>query len=122
QSVLATHHFLAPDDFQSIRVLVQTIDFNEFQVFCILRETELAGFVGVVDDKEEMLFISPEHMGKGIGRILMEFAIDTLKINKVDVNEQNTLAVSFYKKLGFEVYERTDKDDQGRDYPLLRMK
>jgi putative acetyltransferase len=31
-------------------------------------------------------------------------------------------AVEFYKRCGFEVYERTNKDDQGRNYPLLRMK
>ncbi|RDV12574.1 GNAT family N-acetyltransferase [Pontibacter diazotrophicus] len=41
---------------------------------------------------------------------------------EVDVNEQNTKAVEFYQKLGFETYERTAQDDQGKDYPLLRMK
>ena len=42
--------------------------------------------------------------------------------DKVDVNEQNTGVVAFYKKLGFETYERTEKDDRGKDYPLLRMR
>jgi putative acetyltransferase len=122
KSVVATHHFLSSEDFQSIKVLVQSIDFNAFQVFCLLDRKKVAGFIGVAEDKVEMLFIKPDYMGQGLGRKLMEFAIDTLNINKVDVNEQNTSSVSFYKKLGFEVYERTDKDDQGKDYPLLRMK
>ncbi|MBK7428263.1 MAG: GNAT family N-acetyltransferase [Saprospiraceae bacterium] len=122
KSVVATHHFLTPKDFQSIKALVQTINFNEFQVYCLIWESEVAGIIGVLADKMEMLFIAPDFMGQGLGRRLMEFAIDTLKISKVDVNEQNTKSVSFYKKLGFEVYERTDQDDQGNEYPLLRMK
>lgn len=122
KSVLATHHFLLPTDFQSIKALVRTIDFNDFQVYCLVNGAELAGFIGVAEDKVEMLFIAPEFMGQGLGRRLMEFAIGSLQISKVDVNEQNTRSVSFYKKLGFEVYERSPLDEQGKAYPLLRMR
>ncbi len=122
KSVTATHHFLKPEDFKSIKEQVLTIDFNDLQVYCLVSESEVAGFIGVAGDKVEMLFISPDFTGQGLGRHLMEFAIDTLKIKKVDVNEQNIHAVGFYKKLGFEVYERTSQDDQGKEYPLLRMK
>ena len=69
-----------------------------------------------------MLFIDPAHFGQGLGKKLMNFAVNKLGADKVDVNEQNVKAVEFYKKLRFETYERTDKDDQGRTYPLLRMK
>lgn len=51
----------------------------------------------------------------------MDFAIDELRAYEVDVNEQNTKAVRFYSKFGFETYERIEKDDLGYDYPLLRM-
>ncbi len=52
----------------------------------------------------------------------MDFALLELKADKVDVNEQNTNAVKFYEKLEFKTYERTEKDAQGKEYPLLRMK
>lgn len=52
----------------------------------------------------------------------MDFAVTELNADKVDVNEQNSSAIKFYERLGFKTYERTDKDDQGRDFPLLRMK
>jgi putative acetyltransferase len=64
----------------------------------------------------------PKYIGKGLGKKLTDFAISKLNADKVDVNEQNTQAVKFYEKLGFKAYERTAKDDQGKDYPLLRMK
>ncbi len=122
KSVKATHDFLKPTDFEEIKKLVQTINFNDFEVYCLKRNNEVAGFIGLVERKIEMLFFLPEYIGKGLGRGLTEFACSELEADKVDVNEQNKNAVKFYEKLGFKTYERTDKDDQGKEYPLLRMK
>jgi putative acetyltransferase len=69
-----------------------------------------------------MLFLDPQIFGKGLGLQLLNFAVKELKANKVDVNEQNVKAVKFYQKSGFKIFARTDQDDQGRKYPLLRMK
>ncbi|WP_245588236.1 GNAT family N-acetyltransferase [Algoriphagus terrigena] len=122
KSVLATHDFLNPTDFEEIKKLVNTFNFNDFEVYCLKQNDEVAGFIGLAERKIEMLFFSPEYIGKGLGRKLTDFAFSELKADKVDVNEQNTNAVKFYRKLGFKTYERTDKDDQGKEYPLLRMK
>jgi putative acetyltransferase len=40
----------------------------------------------------------------------------------VDVNEQNTQGVGFYRHLGFVETGRSETDDQGRPYPLLHLK
>lgn len=122
ESVLATHDFLTPGDFNDIRTAVPSINFNAFDVYCLLNGSEVIGFLGVAEDKVEMLFLSPAFLGKGLGKKLLNFAIRELKADKVDVNEDNGRAVEFYKRFGFDVYERTNKEDQGRDYPLLRMK
>lgn len=122
KSVLATHDFLNPKDFEEIKQLVQTFNFNEFEVYCLKQNDEIVGFIGLAERKIEMLFFLPEYIGKGLGRKLTDFAFSELKADKVDVNEQNTNAVKFYEKLGFKTYERTDKDDQGKEYSLLRMK
>jgi len=122
QSVIATHDFLSQSDFSEIKELVQTINFNHFQVSCLTKDDLVIGFIGVADKKIEMLFLDPKYFGQGLGKILMSFALNELSADKVDVNEQNIKAVNFYKKLGFEIIERTEKDDQGRNYPLLRMK
>ena len=121
RSVLATHHFLGTADFQTIKGIVDTIDFNKFDVYCLLHGDTVSGFIGVANRKIEMLFLAPDYFGRGLGSLLMNFVIKELGVTKVDVNEQNGDAVRFYTKWGFETYERTDKDDQGFDYPLLRM-
>lgn len=122
KSVLATHSFLSKDDFISIREIVHTLDFNNFDVYCLTQEYKVIGFLGLLEKKVEMLFLDPNHFGQGLGKKLMDFAINQLKANKVDVNEQNSMAVKFYEKLGFATYERSEKDDHGKNYPLLRMK
>ena len=48
--------------------------------------------------------------------------IKNYSINKLAVNEQNPLAKGFYEHMGFEVYKRTEADEQGNPYPLLYMK
>lgn len=97
------------------------MDFSELDVFCLIQGDNLIGFIGVFDFKIEMLFFSPDYIGKNLGRMLLEYAVNELKANKVDVNEQNIHAVGFYQKFGFVAYERTELDDQGNPYPILRM-
>jgi len=82
---------------------------------------QIVGFVGVVEDKVEMLFIHPQWRGQGIGRRLLEYAIKALGSTKVDVNEQNQQAVGFYQRMGFEVEGRSELDGSGKPFPLLHM-
>lgn len=122
RSVLATHFFLSPVDFEKIKTLVYGIDFNNFSVYCLVNGDEVIGFIGMDGLRIEMLFLSPSHTGVGLGRKLVEFAINECRATEVDVNEQNLKAVSFYKKLGFEVFDRTETDSLGMEYPILKMK
>ncbi len=122
KAVMATHDFLKPQDFKDIKIFLEQFDFNSLEVYCLMQADVVIGFIAIQDKKVEMLFIDSAYFGIGLGKSLLDFAITVLAVDCVDVNEQNTPAVAFYKKSGFKVYERTDKDDQGRAYPLLRMR
>src|SRR5690606_38555818 len=89
KSVLATHDFLTPNDFMEIKELVNTINFNDFQVFCLVNGKVISGFIGVAEKKVEMLFLDPEYFGQGLGQKLLNFAVKVLNANKVDVNERS---------------------------------
>jgi putative acetyltransferase len=69
-----------------------------------------------------MLFLHPDVIGKGVGRELMQFAINQLHVNTVDVNEENIHAVRFYEKAGFSIVQRKDFDDFGKPHPILTMR
>ena len=82
---------------------------------------EIQGFCGVHDGNIEMLFISPDARGKGVGAILAAHAINEQGASKVDVNEQNEQALGFYRHIGFKVTGRSPLDRQRKPYPLLHM-
>lgn len=79
------------------------------------------GFIGVHECKIEMLFILDAARGKGVGKALLNYAVDQFAANKVDVNEQNPLAVGFYQHMGFKVASRSPLDDMGKPFPILHM-
>lgn len=121
-SVRATHRFLAEEYLQHIKTLFPSF-LPSVQLFITRDDAgKLTGFLGVAERKIEMLFIHPAERGKGTGRLLIQFAIEQLLADSVDVNEQNEQAVGFYKWMGFTVIGRTDTDGLGKPYPLLQMK
>lgn len=69
-----------------------------------------------------MLFISNESREQGIGKHLLQYGIENYSVNELTVNEQNPLAREFYEHMGFEVYKRSELDEQGNPYPILYMK
>lgn len=122
-SVRTTHHFLSEEDIRFYKSIVNEINFNEFEVYCAFSEqNQLIGFMGIANQKLEMLFLKPDYIGKGIGKSMTEFAIEKLNVNEVDVNEDNKSAVGFYENLGFVRFDRTLLDDCGKPYPILKMR
>ncbi len=123
QSVKATHLFLSSSEIDEIKNYVpQALMEIPHLLIAADQNGSPVGFMGVDSGKLEMLFISPEERGKGIGKRFIRYGIETLSINEVTVNEQNPEAIGFYENMGFREYKRTDFDEQGRPYPLLYMK
>jgi putative acetyltransferase len=119
-AVLITHDFLKEEDFLYYKEMLPTY-FEHVALFGFEKEGVLVGFIGTSKGNIEMLFIDNNFRGNGIGKKLITFAISTLKINKVDVNEQNTQAVDFYKHVGFKIVKRSALDEKGKEYPILHM-
>jgi putative acetyltransferase len=121
-SVRATHHFVAEEDILVFRPLVRNA-LPHITLACV-RDNEgvVVGFIAVADGKVEMLFISPDWRGHGVGRRLLQHAIDTLNATELDVNEQNDQALGFYLKMGFSVVGRSEFDGTNKPYPLLNMR
>lgn len=122
-SVRATHLFLSEAEILRIREYVPQAIGGVAHLVVAEREPGVPiGFLGVENDRLEMLFLSPAARGKGLGKQLVELAIRDYGVREVTVNEQNPQAVGFYCHLGFETYKRTDHDEEGGPYPLLYMK
>ena len=123
QSVKATHLFLSAAEIAEIKPYLPKVLLEIPGLIIAENEDGFpVGFMGIENRKLEMLFISPAERGKGIGKRLIQYAIEMFSINEVTVNEQNPQAIGFYEHMGFVGYKRTDLDEQGRAYPLLYMK
>lgn len=121
-SVRATHHFLKEEDITFYRPLILNEYLKAVELRCVRdQEIKIAGFLGVAEGNVEMLFIHPDLRGKGVGKILLNFAIEKLGANKVDVNEANRQAVGFYEHSGFRTISRSAFDSTGKPYPMLHM-
>jgi len=122
-SVRATHLFLSDAEVKKIKEYVPLVLKNVSHLIIAENESgEPAAFMGIEGNRLEMLFISPEERGHGIGRQLLQYGIQNYAITEVTVNEQNPQAIGFYEHLGFETYKRTDLDEEGNPYPLLYMR
>lgn len=122
-SVRATHLFLSDSEIDAIRKYVpQALNGIPHLIVAENENGFPVAFMGIDGQKLEMLFISSEERGRGLGRKLMEYGIAAYSIKELAVNEQNPLAKGFYEHMGFRVYKRTEHDEQGNPYPLLYMK
>lgn len=122
-SVRATHHFLQESDIATLRPLLLNAYLPNLTVVIARDETVVIhGFLGVDENRIEMLFVDDASRGKGVGTLLLRHAIEYFGANEVDVNEQNPQGVGFYRYMGFEQVGRTERDGQGNPFPLLHMR
>ena len=121
-SVRATHLFLSEDEINHIKEYVpQALDSIAHLVIAEDGDGRPVAFMGVEDGSLEMLFIAPQERGKGLGKRLLQYGIENYGLKRLAVNEQNPQAKGFYEHMGFQVYKRTELDEQGNPYPLLYM-
>lgn len=122
-SVKATHLFLSESEIENIKKYVPQALKEIPHLIIVENGNQIpVGFMGIVEQHLEMLFISHEERGKGLGKELLKYGIEKYSVNDLAVNEQNPLAKGFYEHMGFEIYKRTKCDEQGNPYPLLYMK
>lgn len=120
-AVKATHDFLSEEDFEFYKKHIP-IYFQHVSLYVYKNEQNvIKAFLGISDDSIEMLFVDNKDRGTGIGKILLDYAINTLNARKVDVNEQNTQALEFYYHLGFVEVGRDEYDGEGKGYPILHL-
>lgn len=121
RSVDATHDFLSAEYRAELEELVHSF-LPEAPLWVAVNERDQpVGFMLLSGQHMDALFVDPDARGCGVGRMLVEHALLMVSELTTNVNEQNTQAVRFYKKIGFKVMGRSEMDDLGKPYPLLNL-
>jgi len=123
ESVRPTHLFLTESDIQSIKPHVQAELEGLSGLACVRDgQSNVVAFVGWKEGKIEALFVHPSWHRAGIGKRLVEYAMNQGGSTLVDVNEENKQALAFYLHIGFCVESRSALDGMGMPFPLLHLK
>ena len=94
KSVRATHLFLSDAEVQQIKEYVpMALSGVEHLIVAENDSGEIIGFMGTEKNRLEMLFLLPEVRGKGIGKQMLQYAVQNYGVQEVTVNEQNPQAV-----------------------------
>lgn len=122
-SVKATHTFLSNEEIEKIKEYVPQALKSITSLIIIENEKhQPIAFMGIENNKLEMLFVKNSERGKGLGKELLTLGIKNYNVKELAVNEQNPKAKGFYEHMGFKIYKRTELDEQGNPYPILYMK
>lgn len=122
-SVKETHLFLSDEEIEDIQKYIpQALAEIPHLIIAQNEKDTPVAFMGIDEQKLEMLFVAPKERGLGLGKHLLEYGIREYQVNELGVNEQNPQAKGFYEHMGFKVYKRTETDEQGMPYPILYMR
>lgn len=121
-AVDATHDFLTPEDRAAIEDEVRGF-LPAAPLWLAVEENDRpVAFMLLDGSSMEALFIDPSWRGKGVGKSLVDHAIALHGAITTEVNEQNDQAVGFYRHMGFVPTGRSERDGQGRAYPLIHLR
>lgn len=120
RSVRASHGFLTDKAVLEIKSALIPNYFPAVRLYAVEDDGRLTAFIGLAQDRIEMLFVDASMRGMGYGTALLGFARDS-GARFVDVNEQNPAALRFYLGAGFHIIGRDETDGAGRPYPILHL-
>ena len=122
-SVRAEHDFVSEAYIQFFKPLVRDELLRLVELASVRSsDGDIVGFVGVADQRIEALFVHPALRRRGIGRLLVAYAVASRGATMVDLDEQNESAVSFFSSLGFAIVGRSNIDGVGKAFTRVHMR
>jgi putative acetyltransferase len=122
RSAQATHRFLAAKQLEALMPEVRAMHLEKLDTWVLCApESNAIGFLVMNGRDVDALFIAPEWLRQGGGRLLLAHARALAGSLTVQVNEQNLDALKFYLAHGFAIVARSETDSGGRPYPLLHL-
>lgn len=122
-AVDATHGFLSAEDRRDIDRMVAEEFLPAAELWLVEDDGgHVAGFLVMDGDMIDALFIDPALHRCGYGTALLDHALTLAPAARVDASEQASNALPFYEARGFVRIGRSERDPQGRPYPLVHLK
>lgn len=86
----ATHTFLSPTEIKSIKTYaLKALKTVPHLIIIENVDNSPVAFMGIANNKLEMLFVKSDELRKGYGNELLQFGVTKYNILEVVINEQN---------------------------------
>ena len=113
---IKAHYFIPAQYWKSNLELVKEL-LLQATVYVYEDNQKMQGFIGLNGEYIEGIFVSAEMQSHGIGRLLLDYIKNRKTKLFLNVYQQNTRAISFYKREGFEIKSYSlDKATGEKDY------
>jgi N-acetylglutamate synthase-like GNAT family acetyltransferase len=112
-----------------LTVTDEKISSSDYQYFVVCEKAQIQGFAGLQRISDQIceldgLFIDPEYIGKGIGRVLFEHVLNVLKqqnFKMLHIHSDPNASV-FYQKMGATFIRQVPSGSiNGRELPLFTL-
>ncbi|WP_204139599.1 GNAT family N-acetyltransferase [Halomicronema sp. CCY15110] len=95
------HPFLPAEHFEQERAAIATQYLPVAETWVYEHQGEVVGFISLLGQTVGGFFVDPAMQGQGIGRSLMDHAVQLRGPLDVEVFEQNAIGQRFYDRYGF---------------------
>ncbi|OTG79234.1 MULTISPECIES: N-acetyltransferase [Acinetobacter] len=114
------HDFIPETYWENNKIQMQNTYLPMSEVYLVENTSNIYGFIALVENTIAAIFVSPEQQGKGIGKLLINYAKGMRRSLELNVYQQNTSSVRFYKSVGFKVIEETVDEATNSEEFLMR--
>lgn len=93
------------DAFVPLKIAAVEEDLFEYEVYVGTIDDEVVGFIAFEPEEIAWLYADPNRPRQGIGKALIEYALQHTTDPAIEVLSGNSAAINLYKYFGFEIVE-----------------
>lgn len=114
------HPFLTKNFQDQVRKDIPELYLPNADTWVVELDGLVCGFIALLGNEVGAIFLLPEHHGKGLGKLMMDKALELHGDLELEVFERNIVGRSFYKSYGFRLLTRKIHEETGE--VLLRLR
>lgn len=95
---------------------------ERLETIWVYEDAFVKGFIGVEGEELTKLFVDPFFQGQGIGKRLVDFALEEKEVKFLWALEHNDKAIKFYQKHGFSLTEEREEVEGSGEYAVKLMR
>ena len=113
------HPFLTEEFLDQERGNIVEVYLPKAETWVFEKDRRVAGFLSLLGNEVGAIFVRPELHGRGIGRALMDRAMEVHDRLEVEVFKENEIGRAFYDRYGFKPIREHVHEETGHE--VLRL-